>query len=164
MRIVIAVGGMLLAAVAVSVPPALQCPDIADAHVATAWQEYRAGRLGNAQSAFASARARCPDHAEAQVGLGYVALRNAELDSARVLFDRVLAPSRNTPTPSRGSGWWSGAAAATRRHAQPSCGGSGRIHPVTTSADTSPGCPARSRRRPSARRSCGPTRWSTRRG
>jgi tetratricopeptide (TPR) repeat protein len=90
MRILVAVGGMLLAAVAVSVPPALQCPDIADAHVATAWQEYRAGRLGNAQRAFASARARCPDHTEAQAGLGYIALRNAELDSARALFDRVL--------------------------------------------------------------------------
>jgi tetratricopeptide (TPR) repeat protein len=90
MRIVVVLGTMLLAATAVSVPPALQCPDIADAHVATAWQEYRAGRLGNAQRAFASARSRCPDHIDSQVGLGYVALRNAELDSARTLFARVL--------------------------------------------------------------------------
>ena len=81
---------ILAAAAAVSIPSAMQCPNIADAHVATGWQEYRAGRLGRAQSAFAAARARCPNHQDSQVGLGYVALRNLEFDSAGTLFQRVL--------------------------------------------------------------------------
>lgn len=77
-------------AAAVAIPSAMQCPDIANAHVAAGWQEYRAGRLSNAQSAFASALARCPNHQDSQVGLGYVALRNMQFDSASRLFRRVL--------------------------------------------------------------------------
>jgi tetratricopeptide (TPR) repeat protein len=84
------VAGTVLAATAVSVPPALQCPDVADAYTATGWHEYRADRMPQARRAFASARARCPDHVEARVGLGYVALRTGELDSARVHLEWVL--------------------------------------------------------------------------
>jgi tetratricopeptide (TPR) repeat protein len=79
-----------VAAAAISVPSAMQCPEVADAHVTTGWREYRAGRLATAHAAFASARARCPNHTESQVGLAYVALRNQELDSARSLFVRVV--------------------------------------------------------------------------
>ena len=90
MRNVLVLGIILIAAAAISVPSAMRCPDIADAHVATGWQEYRAGRLGNAQSAFASARVRCPNHLDSQVGIGYIALRNMSFDSARTVLRRVL--------------------------------------------------------------------------
>jgi hypothetical protein len=90
MRTVLVVGSMVLAATAVSVP-ARQCPDIADAHASTGWQEYRAGRMLTARRAFSSAHTRCPDHVDAQLGMGYVALRDGELDAARGFFQRVLA-------------------------------------------------------------------------
>jgi tetratricopeptide (TPR) repeat protein len=80
----------LVAAAAVAVPTAMRCPELADAHVANGWSEYRAGRLASAGSAFASANARCPEHHDARVGLGYVALRNMAFDSARALFTKVL--------------------------------------------------------------------------
>ena len=90
MRTLLVLMLVLTAAAAVSIPSAIQCPDIADAHVATGWQEYRAGRLGNAQKAFASAQARCPGHQDSEVGLGYVALRHLSFDSAAMHFRRVL--------------------------------------------------------------------------
>ena len=90
MRTVLVLLLVIVAAAAVSIPSAMQCPEIADAHVASGWQEYRAGRMGSAHRAFAAAHARCPGHPDSQVGLGYVALRNLSLDSAQAYFDRVL--------------------------------------------------------------------------
>jgi hypothetical protein len=90
MRSILAVAGMVLAAT-VTMPPALRCPDIADAHTATGWLDYRGDRLDAAERAFTSALARCPEHVESQVGLGYVLLRNAEIEQARTLFQRALA-------------------------------------------------------------------------
>jgi hypothetical protein len=81
-RSMLIVATTVLAATAVS-PPALQCPDAADAFTATGWREYQNNRMDRAQIAFSTAHARCPEHVEARVGLGYVALRNGELDAAR---------------------------------------------------------------------------------
>ncbi|HEX6309297.1 MAG TPA: tetratricopeptide repeat protein [Longimicrobiales bacterium] len=89
-RTLMIVAGTVLAATAVSLPPALSCPEVADAYTATGWQEYRADRVTRAHIAFTAAQARCPDHVESRLGLGYVALRTGALDTARAHFETVL--------------------------------------------------------------------------
>lgn len=91
MRVLLVLVLIAVAAALIAFPGPRQCPQIADAFTTTGWQEYRANRIGNAESAFRSAAAHCPAHREAQVGLGYIALRKAANDSARAILRRVVA-------------------------------------------------------------------------
>ncbi|HUP90396.1 MAG TPA: hypothetical protein VM100_13650 [Longimicrobiales bacterium] len=67
-----------------------QCPQRAGAQTTTGWNDFRAGRIGEARIAFAAALKLCPAAADALTGLSYVALREGRAREAILLADSVL--------------------------------------------------------------------------
>jgi len=94
-----------------------QCGYAADIVVDSAWLEYRAGRLANAEQLFRAATAECAGHPGARTGLGYTALRRNQVGEARVWFESVLAEYPETVDALVGLGfiaWRQGDHAAAR--------------------------------------------------